>query len=97
MRRFAPDLAYAWRGLRRAPGFCFVSIVTLSLGVGANTALFSLVNGVLLKPIPVRNLDRLALVTRVERTTGRALLSISDDDLQAVSKSRPQMFFTSSC
>ena len=53
------DLAYGFRQLRRNPGFALVAIVTLGLGVGATTAIFSVLHGVLLRPLPYENGDRL--------------------------------------
>jgi putative ABC transport system permease protein len=53
------DLRYAVRSLSRAPGFAIAVILTLGLGIGANTAIFSVVRGVLLKPLPHRDGDRL--------------------------------------
>jgi putative ABC transport system permease protein len=56
------DFRYAWRTLRRAPGFAATAILTLALGIGAATALFSLVHGVLVRPLPYRDATRLVLV-----------------------------------
>lgn len=53
------DLRYAIRSLSRAPGFAFAVVLTLGLGIGANTAIFSVVRAVLLKPLPHRDGDRL--------------------------------------
>jgi putative ABC transport system permease protein len=61
------DFRSAVRGLRRDPGATFVIVLTLALGVGANTAIFSIVNGVLLKPLEYRAPERIVVVQEVSR------------------------------
>ncbi len=63
MRELRQDIEYALRMLRRAPGFTAVALTTLALGIGANSAIFSVVQGVLLAPLPFNDADRLYRVT----------------------------------
>src|SRR5690242_4165315 len=56
------DLKFAWRQLLKNPGFTVVAVFTLALGIGANTAIFSVVNAVLLKPLPYRDANRIMLI-----------------------------------
>jgi putative ABC transport system permease protein len=69
------DLKYAWRTLSRAPTFTLVAVLTLALGIGANTAIFSVVNGVLFRPLPYPDADRLVQV--MERNDSRLRMDVA--------------------
>jgi putative ABC transport system permease protein len=62
LETFAQDLRYGFRMLRKSPGFAAIAIVTLALGIGANTAIFSYVNAWLIKPLPFPQADRLMVL-----------------------------------
>src|SRR5688572_22890242 len=61
------DFRFAVRGLFRSPGFTSVAVLTLALGIGANTAVFTLVDGVLLSPLPVSEPERLIRISHLGR------------------------------
>src|ERR1700743_822230 len=66
MNNLAQDVRYALRGLRKSPAFALIAIVTLGLGIGANTAIFTVINAVFFHPIPVKEPARLVQIFNID-------------------------------
>jgi predicted permease len=81
LERFHQDLRFAMRQVCRAPGFSVAVILTLALGIGVNSAVFSIVNGFMLRPLPYPDADRVAsLILHVEGVSPRTGEAVADDD-----------------
>ncbi|HYT76267.1 MAG TPA: ABC transporter permease, partial [Vicinamibacterales bacterium] len=95
MEKLVQDLRFALRTLLRQPGFALTAIVTLALGIGATTAIFSVVDAIILRPLPFARADRIVAVTSLWTKTGhRGQVSAPDfHDWQAQSTSFQAMAY----
>jgi len=90
------DLRYVARSFRRSPGFFVVTALTLALGIGATTAIFSVVNGVLLQPLPYPNSDRIVQIFQTTKTGERnSFTEPNFADVKSQARSLSAMVLTS--
>ncbi|HKF58595.1 MAG TPA: ABC transporter permease, partial [Blastocatellia bacterium] len=82
MNGWIQDLRYACRSLSKSPGFTAISVITLTLGIGANTAIFSLVDTLLIRPLPFVEPSRTLLVWQSNPAKGYPKAPVTSADFQ---------------
>ena len=78
------DLKSAWRRLRHAPGFAVAAVFTLAIAVGANTAILSVADAVLFRPLPYQDADRVFVIEMMQRSTRRQFTRVDYSDLRLI-------------
>jgi predicted permease len=91
IQTFMQDIRYAWRGLRSRPSFAVVALVTLALGIGVNTAVFSVFYAVLMRPLPYDQPERLTLIWANFRSRGTANVAVSGEIYTAIERRQRSM------
>src|SRR5215217_3316590 len=81
METLIKDIQYGLRSLIKRPGFTAIAVLTLALGIGANTAIFSVVYSVLIKPLPFYRADRIVLIWGADRVEGNSRNQVSHTDI----------------
>ena len=91
MSTLIQDLRYGLRMLAKNPGFTAVAVLTLALGIGGNVAVFSLLDTVLLRPLPYSHPDRLYMFFPVEMKSGRGMVASSYPNFQDWHEQKPRI------
>src|ERR1700756_1512466 len=75
------DLRYAWRALQQNLGFAFTAIISIALAIGANAAIFSFVDGLLFRPLPVRDAARVVSLRSVPSSSSETSPTVTGEDI----------------